>query len=51
IKSEYAPVWVDLLEKHTERPFRILVGGDDQLNCDGIVREPGLQEWIGHSKP
>ncbi|KAJ6455731.1 hypothetical protein C8R45DRAFT_1187359 [Mycena sanguinolenta] len=48
--SGYDPVWVDLLSKHAEEPFHVLVGGGDQIYCDGITREPELQEWIG-SKP
>ena len=34
-QSVYDPVWVDLLSKHKERPFHALVGGGDQLYCDG----------------
>ncbi|KAI0290515.1 hypothetical protein BC826DRAFT_1092547 [Russula brevipes] len=44
-QSGYDPVWVDLLAKHAEQPFHLLVGGGDQLYCDAIVREPELQEW------
>jgi hypothetical protein len=36
-QSGYDPVWVDLLAKHTEQPFHLLVGGGDQLYCDGCV--------------
>ncbi|KAI9456269.1 hypothetical protein BJY52DRAFT_1204831 [Lactarius psammicola] len=50
-QSGYDPVWVDLLAKHAERPFHVLVGGGDQLYCDGITREPELQEWVNHPKP
>ncbi|GJJ11971.1 hypothetical protein Clacol_006209 [Clathrus columnatus] len=28
------PLWVNLLEKHYEKPFHALVGGGDQLYCD-----------------
>ncbi|KAI0303483.1 hypothetical protein B0F90DRAFT_1809674 [Multifurca ochricompacta] len=49
-QSGYDPVWVDLLAKHTDRPFHLLVGGGDQLYCDGIIREPELQEWVNHPK-
>ena len=34
-RSGYDPVWVDLLAKHAELPFHALVGGGDQLYCDG----------------
>ncbi|KAJ7738523.1 hypothetical protein DFH07DRAFT_84470 [Mycena maculata] len=46
----YDPVWTDLLAKHAEEPFHALVGGGDQIYCDGLTREPELQDWI-HSKP
>ncbi|KAJ7046626.1 hypothetical protein C8F04DRAFT_1307530, partial [Mycena alexandri] len=48
--SGYDPVWIDLLHKHAEQPFHALVGGGDQIYCDGLTREPELQDWIG-SKP
>ncbi|KAF8580672.1 hypothetical protein K439DRAFT_1648118 [Ramaria rubella] len=40
------PVWTDLLEKHSETPYHLLVGGGDQLYCDALTREPELQEWV-----
>lgn len=36
-ESGYDPVWCDLLEKHSESPFHVLVGGGDQLYCDRSV--------------
>lgn len=42
----YDPVWVDLLQKHNEEPFHVLVGGGDQLYCDGLTREPELQGML-----
>ena len=36
-QSGYDPLWVDLLAKHAEQPFHVLVGGGDQLYCDGCV--------------
>jgi len=44
--SGYDPVWLDLLAKHNETPFHILMGGGDQLYCDVIMREPEMQEWL-----
>jgi hypothetical protein len=35
--SGYDPVWVDLLLAHAARPFHVLMGGGDQLYCDGCV--------------
>ncbi|KAF8479014.1 hypothetical protein DFH94DRAFT_693399 [Russula ochroleuca] len=49
-QSGYDPVWVDLLAKHTDQPFHLLVGGGDQVYCDGVVREPEMQEWM-NKKP
>ncbi|TFY58586.1 hypothetical protein EVJ58_g6335 [Rhodofomes roseus] len=48
--SGYDPVWTDLLAKHAERPFHALVGGGDQLYCDGVIREPEMQEWVSLPK-
>ena len=42
-QSGYDPVWVDLLAKHAEQPFHVLVGGGDQLYCDGCVVHLHLQ--------
>jgi hypothetical protein len=36
-QTGYDPVWVDLLAKHAEQPYHLLVGGGDQLYCDGCV--------------
>lgn len=44
--SGFDPVWTDLLEKHTAKPFHALVGGGDQLYCDSLMREPELQEFV-----
>lgn len=41
-QSGYDPLWVDLLAKHAEQPFHVLVGGGDQLYCDGFVVEVQL---------
>ncbi|PSS32188.1 hypothetical protein PHLCEN_2v2061 [Hermanssonia centrifuga] len=50
-QSGYDPVWTDLLQKHAEEPFHALVGGGDQLYCDGIVREPEMQNWVSTKLP
>ncbi|TEB18417.1 hypothetical protein FA13DRAFT_1648915 [Coprinellus micaceus] len=50
-KSGYDPVWMDLLSKHVEKPFHVLVGGGDQLYCDGMMREHEMQEWVSKMKP
>ena len=38
------------MEKHEEEPFHMLMGGGDQLYCDGVIREPELQEWVYMTK-
>lgn len=45
-KSGYEPVWADLYNKHMEEPFHMLMGGGDQLYCDGVAREPELKDWM-----
>ncbi|KAF5365719.1 hypothetical protein D9758_003279 [Tetrapyrgos nigripes] len=49
--SGYDPCWMDLLSKHAEEPFHAMVGGGDQIYCDGLTREPELQEWVSKLKP
>lgn len=49
-KSGYDPMWVDLLQKHAQEPFHVLVGGGDQLYCDSMTREPELQDWVHQPK-
>ncbi|KAF9036679.1 hypothetical protein BJ165DRAFT_1394689 [Panaeolus papilionaceus] len=50
-KSGYDPVWMDLLAKHQETPFHVLVGGGDQLYCDSLMREAEMQDWSSKMKP
>ncbi|KAF5354769.1 hypothetical protein D9756_005741 [Leucocoprinus leucothites] len=50
-QSGYDPVWVDLLSHHAQTPFHALVGGGDQLYCDGVAREPEMQDWVNKMKP
>ncbi|KAJ3991526.1 hypothetical protein F5050DRAFT_1802118 [Lentinula boryana] len=50
-QSGFDPCWLDLLTYHYEEPFHVLVGGGDQLYCDGLTREPELQEWVAKLKP
>ncbi|KAI0003344.1 hypothetical protein BJV74DRAFT_876259 [Russula compacta] len=49
-QTGYDPVWVDLLAQHAEQPFHLLIGGGDQLYCDGVAREPEMQEWVNRPK-
>ncbi|KAM6500879.1 hypothetical protein JOM56_003893 [Amanita muscaria] len=45
-RSGYDPLWVDLLTKHAQDPFHVLVGGGDQLYCDRLMYEPEMQDWV-----
>ena len=38
------------MEKHDKEPFHMLMGGGDQLYCDGIIREPELRDWMHIAK-
>ncbi|KAJ3552242.1 hypothetical protein NM688_g4254 [Phlebia brevispora] len=44
-QSGYDPVWSDVLQKHAENPFHVLVGAGGQIYSDAIISEPELQEW------
>jgi len=44
------PVWADLMEKYAEEPFRMPMSGGDQLYCDGVIREPELQDLVHTTK-
>ncbi|KIK59848.1 hypothetical protein GYMLUDRAFT_74300 [Collybiopsis luxurians FD-317 M1] len=50
-QTGYDPCWLDLLTHHRSEPFHVMVGGGDQLYCDGLTREPELQEWVAKLKP
>ncbi|KAH7922819.1 hypothetical protein BV22DRAFT_1069793 [Leucogyrophana mollusca] len=50
-KTGYDPMWIDLLQKHAQEPFHVLVGGGDQLYCDSLTREPEMQDWVTRTKP
>ncbi|KAF8652731.1 hypothetical protein AX16_004230 [Volvariella volvacea WC 439] len=45
-RSGYDPLWVDLLNKHAEKPFHVMVGGGDQIYCDSLMREAEMQDWV-----
>ncbi|KAK2460600.1 hypothetical protein APHAL10511_007070 [Amanita phalloides] len=45
-QSGYDPLWADLLSKHYQKPFHVMVGGGDQLYCDSLMREPEMQDWL-----
>ncbi|KAF9431572.1 hypothetical protein BGZ76_000131 [Entomortierella beljakovae] len=41
------PMWNDALAKHTEHPYHVMIGGGDQLYCDGLLNEQEMGEWLG----
>ncbi|BFZ62122.1 hypothetical protein YB2330_003201 [Saitoella coloradoensis] len=44
------PLWKDLYRKHEKMPFHVLLGGGDQIYCDGISRaSPLFGEWLSMS--
>ncbi|PFH52428.1 hypothetical protein AMATHDRAFT_74220 [Amanita thiersii Skay4041] len=45
-KSGYDPLWIDLLTKHAEKPFHVMIGGGDQIYCDRLINEPEMQDWV-----
>ncbi|KAJ1968260.1 hypothetical protein IWQ62_001347 [Dispira parvispora] len=40
------PLWDDFLAKHARRPFHVMVGGGDQLYCDGVWKLPELAPFL-----
>ncbi|GAA5928562.1 hypothetical protein JCM10213_002503 [Rhodosporidiobolus nylandii] len=43
------PLWRDVLRKHEEKPFHVMVGGGDQLYCDPLTKEPEIAPWINET--
>lgn len=35
-----------MLAKHTENPYHVMIGGGDQLYCDGLLEEKEMKEWL-----
>ena len=42
-------MWNDMLAKHTENPYHVMIGGGDQLYCDGLLEEKEMKEWLSLS--
>ncbi|KAI1305404.1 hypothetical protein EDD11_004995 [Mortierella claussenii] len=43
------PLWNDVLAKHTEHPYHVMIGGGDQLYCDSLLSEKEMLEWLSLS--
>jgi hypothetical protein len=44
-------LWNDVLRKHAERPFNVMIGGGDQIYNDGIRVNGPLRPWTDISNP
>ncbi|KAF9354545.1 hypothetical protein BGX34_010951 [Mortierella sp. NVP85] len=43
------PLWNDMMSKHAVTPYHVMLGGGDQLYCDGLLNEPEMMEWLNLS--
>ncbi|RSL50798.1 hypothetical protein CEP54_011749 [Fusarium duplospermum] len=44
-------LWNDVVRKHREAPFHVMVGGGDQIYNDGIRVDGPLRQWTDISNP
>lgn len=44
-------LWNDVVRKHKERPFHVMVGGGDQIYNDGIRVDGPLRKWTDIGNP
>ncbi|KAK3987395.1 hypothetical protein QBC44DRAFT_372068 [Cladorrhinum sp. PSN332] len=44
-------LWKDVLRRHQEAPFHVMIGGGDQIYNDGIRVSGPLSAWTGISNP
>jgi len=35
-----------MMSKHAVAPYHVMLGGGDQLYCDGLLNEPEMMEWL-----
>lgn len=41
------PLWRDILYHHALKPYHAMLGGGDQLYCDGLAKKSTkFQEWL-----
>ncbi|KAA8894830.1 hypothetical protein FN846DRAFT_785850 [Sphaerosporella brunnea] len=46
------PMWQDVLNKHKERPFHVMLGGGDQIYNDAVTKQTvHFREWINIKTP
>ncbi|KAK4648642.1 uncharacterized protein QC761_112010 [Podospora bellae-mahoneyi] len=46
-----ACLWNDVMRKHQERPFHVMIGGGDQIYNDGIRVHGPLRKWTAIGNP
>jgi len=44
-------LWKNVLEKHAQRPFHVMIGGGDQIYNDGIRVDGPLKPWTEITNP
>ncbi|CAM1507110.1 Fc.00g067510.m01.CDS01 [Cosmosporella sp. VM-42] len=44
-------LWNDVVRKHNEKPWHVMVGGGDQIYNDGIRVDGPLQQWTSIGNP
>ncbi|CAI5759785.1 unnamed protein product [Candida verbasci] len=51
--SEYkSSLWLDVLDKHKDQHYHVMLGGGDQIYCDSIkLHSKKLQEWLKIKNP
>lgn len=37
------------MAKHAQTPYHVMLGGGDQLYCDGLLNEIEMMEWLNLS--
>ncbi|KAI8087711.1 uncharacterized protein B0P05DRAFT_531987 [Gilbertella persicaria] len=46
-----APLWQDVLDKHQQSPFNVLLGGGDQLYQDDLISKDFMKPWVLEKDP
>lgn len=44
-------LWNEVLRIHGEKPFHVMIGGGDQIYCDGVRVEGPLKSWTDIATP
>ncbi|KAG7889491.1 hypothetical protein KL936_003065 [Ogataea polymorpha] len=44
-------LWYDVMRKHSELPYHVMVGGGDQIYCDSVKKSSKpFEKWLKHKK-